>query len=137
MKKLSKSEVEFVVNEIFNEVSKNIIIKKDKEFNDNELSKELIEDYKLIKSIEEDLKSLEKIVRDKEDNLKKLYNINVNRDFNRYYNLYKIEEGKNYSLRSNVSYKLRGEIERKVMLENFKGKDIENLISSLVKEFSS
>jgi len=136
MKKLNKSEVEFVVNEIFNEVSENIIIKKDKEFNDNELSKELIEDYKLIKSIEEDLRSLEKIVRDKEDNLKKLYNINVNRDFNRY-NLYKIEKGKNYSLRSNVSYLVRGEIERKVMLENLKGNNIENLISSLVKEFSS
>lgn len=136
MKKLNKSEVEFVVNEIFNEVSENIIIKKDKEFNDNELSKELIEDYKLIKSIEEDLRSLEKIVRDKEDNLKKLYNINVNRDFNRY-NLYEIEKGKNYSLRSNVSYLVRGEIERKVMLENLKGNNIENLISSLVKEFSS
>lgn len=136
MKKLNKSEVEFVVNEIFNEVSENIIIKKDKEFNDNELSKELIEDYKLIKSIEEDLRSLEKIVRDKEDNLKKLYNINVNKDFGRY-NLYKIEEGKNYSLRSNISYKLRGEIERKVMLENLKGNNIEDLISSLVKEFSS
>lgn len=136
MKKLSKSEVEFVVSEIVNEVSKNIIIKKDKEFNDNELGKELIEDYKLIKSIEEDLKSLEKIVRDKEDNLKKLYNINVNRDFNRY-NLYKIEEGKNYSLRSNISYLMRGEIERKVMLENLKGNNIGDLISSLVKEFSS
>ena len=136
MKKLNKSEVEFVVNEIFNEVSENIIIKKDKEFNDNELSKELIEDYKLIKSIEEDLRSLEKIVRDKEDNLKKLYNINVNRDFNRY-NLYEIEKGKNYSLRSNVSYLVRGEIERKVMLENLKGNNIENLISSLIKEFSS
>ena len=136
MKKLNKSEVEFVVSEIVNEVSENIIVKKDKEFNDNELGKELIEDYKLIKSIEEDLKSLEKIVRDKEDNLKKLYNINVNKDFGRY-NLYKIEEGKNYSLRSNISYKLRGEIERKVMLENLKGNNIEDLISSLVKEFSS
>lgn len=136
MKKLNKSEVEFVVNEIFNEVSKNIIIKKDKEFNDNELSKELIEDYKLIKSIEEDLESLKNIVRDKEDNLNKLYNIKVNRDFNRY-NLFKIEEGKNYSLRNNISYKLKGEIERKVMLENLKGNNIENLISSLVKEFSS
>lgn len=136
MKKLSKSEVEFVVSEIVNEVSENIIIKKDKEFNDNELSKELIEDYKLIKSIEEDLESLKNIVRDKEDNLKKLYNIKVNRDFNRY-NLFKIEEGKNYCLRSNISYKLRGEIERKVMLENLKGNNIEDLISSLVKEFSS
>lgn len=136
MKKLNKSEVEFVVNEIFNEVSKNIIIKKDKEFNDNELSKELIEDYKLIKSIEEDLESLKNIVFKKEDNLNKLYNIKVNRDFNRY-NLFKIEEGKNYSLRSNISYLLKGEIERKVMLENLKGNNIEDLISSLVKEFSS
>ena len=136
MKKLNKSEVEFVVSEIVNEVSENIIVKKDKEFNDNELSKELIEDYKLIKSIEEDLESLKNIVFKKEDNLKKLYNINVNRDFNRY-NLYKIEEGKNYSLRNNISYRLRGEIERKVMLENLKGNNIENLISSLVKEFSS
>lgn len=136
MKKLNKSEVEFVVSEIVNEVSENIIIKKDKEFNDNELSKELIEDYKLIKSIEKDLESLKNIVRDKEDILNNIYNIKVNRDFNRF-NLYKIEEGKNYSLRSNISYKLRGEIERKVMLENLKGNNIENLINSLVKEFSS
>ena len=130
MKKLNNSEIEFVVNEIVNEVSKNIIINKDKEFNDNDLSN------KLIKSIEEDLKSLEKIVRDKEDKIKLLYNINVNRDFNRY-NLFEIEEGKIYSLRNNISYKLRGEIERKIMLENLKGNNIENLISSLVKEFSS
>ena len=136
MKKLNKSEVEFVVNEIVNEVSKNIIIKKDKEFNDNDLSNELIEDYKLIKSIEEDLESLKDIVRDKEDKIKLLYNINVNRDFNRY-KKFEIEEGKIYSLRNNISYKLRGEIDRKVMLENLKGNNIENLISSLVKEFSS
>ena len=136
MKKLNRSEVEFVVNEIVNEVSKNIIIKKDKEFNDNDLSKELIEDYKLIKSIEEDLESLKDIVRDKESKIKKLYNINVNRDFNRY-KKFEIEEGKIYSLRNNISYKLRGEIERKVMLENLKGNNIEDLISSLVKEFSS
>ena len=136
MKKLNKSEIEFVVNEIVNEVSKNIIIKKDKEFNDNDLSNELIEDYKLIKSIEEDLESLKNIVRDKEDKIKLLYNINVNRDFNRY-NKFEIEEGKIYSLRNNISYKLRGEIERKIMLENLKGNNIEDLISSLVKEFSS
>ena len=136
MKKLNKSEVEFVVNEIVNEVSENIIINKDKEFNDNDLSKELIEDYKLIKSIEEDLESLKDIVRDKESKIKKLYNINVNRDFNRY-NLFEIEEGKVYSLRNNINYKLRGEIERKVMLENLKGNNINDLISSLVKEFSS
>ena len=136
MKKLNKSEVEFVVNEIFNEVSENIIIKKDKEFNDNDLSKELIEDYKLIKSIEEDLESLKNIVRDKEDKIKLLYNINVNRDFNRY-KKFEIEEGKIYSLRNNISYELRGEIERKVMLENLKGNNIEDLISSLVKEFNS
>ena len=136
MKKLNRSEVEFVVNEIVNEVNKNIIINKDKEFNDNDLSKELIEDYKLIESIEEDLESLKNIVFKKEDNLKKLYNINVNRDFNRY-KKFEIEEGKIYSLRNNISYKLRGEIERKVMLENLKGNNIEDLISSLVKEFSS
>ena len=136
MKKLNNSEIEFVVNEIVNEVSKNIIIKKDKEFNDNDLSKELIEDYKLIKSIEEDLESLKNIVRDKEDKIKLLYNINVNRDFNRY-KKFEIEEGKIYSLRNNISYELRGEIERKVMLENLKGNNIEDLISSLVKEFSS
>ena len=136
MKKLNNSEIEFVVNEIVNEVSKNIIIKKDKEFNDNDLSNELIEDYKLIKSIEEDLESLKNIVRDKEDKIKLLYNINVNRDFNRY-KKFEIEEGKIYSLRNNISYKLRGEIERKVMLENLKGNNIEDLISSLVKEFSS
>ena len=136
MKKLNNSEVEFVVKEIFNEVSENIIINKDKEFNDNDLSKELIEDYKLIKSIEEDLESLKDIVRDKESKIKDLYNINVNRDFNRY-KKFEIEEGKIYSLRNNISYKLRGEIDRKVMLENLKGNNIENLISSLVKEFSS
>lgn len=136
MKKLNNSEIEFVVKEIVNEVSENIIINKDKEFNDNDLSNELIEDYKLIKSIEEDLESLKDIVRDKENKIKKLYNINVNREFNRY-NLFKIEEGKVYSLRNNISYKLRGEIERKVMLENLKGNNIEDLISSLVKEFSS
>jgi hypothetical protein len=136
MKKLNNSEIEFVVNEIVNEVSKNIIIKKDKEFNDNDLSKELIEDYKLIKSIEEDLESLKNIVRDKEDKIKLLYNINVNRDFNRY-KKFEIEEGKIYSLRNNISYELRGEIERKVMLENLKGNNIEDLISSLVKEFNS
>ena len=136
MKKLNRSEVEFVVNEIVNEVNKNIIINKDKEFNDNDLSKELIEDYKLIKSIEEDLESLKDIVRDKESKIKDLYNINVNRDFNRY-DLFEIEEGKVYSLRNNINYKLRGEIERKVMLENLKGNNIEDLISSLVKEFSS
>lgn len=136
MKKLNSSEIEFVVNEILNEVSENIIINKDKEFNDNDLSKELIEDYKLIKSIEEDLESLKDIVRDKESKIKLLYNINVNRDFNRY-NLFEIEEDKVYSLRNNISYKLRREIERKVMLENLKGNNIEDLISSLVKEFSS
>ena len=136
MKKLNNSEIEFVVNEIVNEVSKNIIINKDKEFNDNDLSNELIEDYKLIKSIEEDLESLKDIVRDKEDKIKLLYNINVNRDFNRY-KKFEIEEGKIYSLRNNISYKLRGEIERRVMLENLKGNNIEDLINSLVKEFSS
>lgn len=136
MKKLNNSEIEFVVKEIVNEVSENIIINKDKEFNDKYMCNELIEDYKLIKSIEEDLESLKDIVRDKESKIKKLYNINVNRDFNRY-NLFEIEEGKVYSLRNNISYKLRGEIERKVMLENLKGNNIEDLISSLVKEFSS
>jgi hypothetical protein len=136
MKKLNNSEVEFVVNEILNEVSENIIINKDKEFNNNVLSKELIENYKLIKSIEEDLESLKDIVRDRESKIKLLYNINVNRDFNRY-NLFEIEEGKVYSLRNNISYKLRREIERKVMLENLKGNNIEDLISNLVKEFSS
>lgn len=136
MKKLNNSEIEFVVNEIVNEVSKNIIINKDKEFNDNDLSNKLIKNYKLIKSIEEDLESLKDIVRDREDKIKLLYNINVNRDFNRY-KKFEIEEGKIYSLRNNISYKLRGEIERKVMLENLKGNNIEDLISSLVKEFSS
>lgn len=136
MKKLNKSEVEFVVKEIVNEVSENIINNKEVEFSNNIIGKELVEDYKLIKSIEEDLKSLEKIVRDKEDKIKLLYNINVNRDFNRY-NKFEIEEGKIYSLRNNISYKLRGEIERKIMLENLKGNNIEDLISSLVKEFSS
>ena len=136
MKKLNKSEVEFVVKEIVNEVSGNIINNKEVEFSNNIIGKELVEDYKLIKSIEEDLKSLEKIVRDKEDKIKLLYNINVNRDFNRY-NKFEIEEGKIYSLRNNISYKLRGEIERKIMLENLKGNNIEDLISSLVKEFSS
>ncbi len=136
MKKLNNSEVEFVVNEILNEVSENIIINKDKEFNNNVLSKELIENYKLIKSIEEDLESLKDIVRDRESKIKLLYNINVNRDFNRY-NLFEIEEGKVYSLRNNISFKLRREIERKVMLENLKGNNIEDLISNLVKEFSS
>ncbi len=136
MKKLNNSEIEFVVNEIVNEVSKNIIIKKDKEFNDNDLSNELIEDYKDIRIREENLVKLKDRVRDKEDKIKLLYNINVNRDFNRY-NLFEIEEGKIYSLRNNISYKLRGEISRKVMLENLKGNNIEDLISSLVKEFSS
>lgn len=136
MKKLNNSEIEFVVNEIVNEVSKNIIINKDEKFNNILMRKELIEDYKLIKSIEEDLESLKDIVRDREDKIKLLYNINVNRDFDRY-KKFEIEEGKIYSLRNNISYKLRGEIERKVMLENLKGNNIEDLISSLVKEFSS
>ena len=71
MKKLNKSEVEFVVNEIVNEVSKNIIINKDEKFNNILMRKELIEDYKLIKSIEEDLESLKDIVRDKESKIKR------------------------------------------------------------------
>ena len=135
MKKLNGSEIEFVVNEILNEVSENIIINKDKEFNDNDLSNELIEDYKLIKSIEEDLVKLKDKVRDKENKLKEFYNIKVNKVVN-IYNGFEIEKGKIYSLRNNISYMLRGEIKRKVMLENLKGNNIESLISSLVKEFS-
>ena len=135
MKKLNGSEIEFVVNEILNEVSENIIINKDKEFNDNDLSNELIEDYKLIKSIEEDLVKLKDKVRDKENKLKEFYNIKVNKVVN-IYNGFEIEKGKIYSLRNNISYMLRGEIKRKVMLENLKGNNIEDLISSLVKEFS-
>ena len=135
MKKLNSSEIEFVVNEILNEVSENIINNKEVEFSNNIIGKELVKDYKLIKSIEEDLESLKNIVRDKEDKIKLLYNIKVNRDFNRY-NEFEIEKGKIYSLRGNVDYKMKEEISRKVMLENLKGNNIEDLISNLVKEFS-
>ena len=137
MKKLNSSEIEFVVNEILNEVSENIINNKEVEFSNNIIGKELVEDYKLIKSIEEDLESLKNIVRSKEIKLKEIYNINVNRNFNRYgVNEFEIEKGKIYSLRGNVNYKIKEEISRKVMLENLKGNNIEDLISNLVKEFS-
>tara|TARA_R110000751_G_scaffold222139_1_gene324461 strand:- start:485 stop:895 length:411 start_codon:yes stop_codon:yes gene_type:complete len=136
MKKLNSSEIEFVVKEILNEVSENIINNKEVEFSNNKLGKELVEDYKDIRIREENLLKLKDRVRDKEIKLKEIYNIKVNRDFNRY-NEFEIEKGKIYSLRGNVYYKIKEEISRKVMLENLKGNNIEDLISSLVKEFSS
>ena len=129
MKKLNSSEIEFVVKEILNEVSENIINNKEVEFSNNKLGKELVEDYKDIRIREENLLKLKDRVRDKEIKLKEIYNIKVNRDFNRYDEI--------YSLRGNVYYKIKEEISRKVMLENLKGNNIEDLISSLVKEFSS
>tara|TARA_R110000744_G_scaffold35095_4_gene81522 strand:+ start:930 stop:1340 length:411 start_codon:yes stop_codon:yes gene_type:complete len=136
MKKLNSSEIEFVVKEILNEVSENIINNKEVEFSNNKLGKELVEDYKDIRIREENLLKLKDRVRDKEIKLKEIYNIKVNRDFNRY-DEFEIEKGKIYSLRGNVYYKIKEEISRKVMLENLKGNNIEDLISSLVKEFSS
>ena len=84
MKKLNSSEIEFVVKEILNEVSENIINNKEVEFSNNKLGKELVEDYKDIRIREENLLKLKDRVRDKEIKLKEIYNIKVNRDFNRY-----------------------------------------------------
>jgi len=136
MKKLNNSEMEFVVSEILNEVSKNIIINKDKELNDNKLGREIIGDYKDIRVKEENLESLKDSVRNKEIKLKEFYNIKVNKEFNRY-NEFEVEEGKIYSLRGNINYKMKEEISRKVMLENLKGNNIDDLINVLIKEFSS
>tara|TARA_R110000803_G_scaffold53867_2_gene110434 strand:- start:337 stop:747 length:411 start_codon:yes stop_codon:yes gene_type:complete len=136
MKKLNSSEIEFVVKEILNEVSENIINNKEVEFSNNIIGKELVEDYKDIIIREENLVKLKDRVRSKENKLKEIYNIKVNKDFNRY-DEFEIEKGKIYSLRGNVNYKIKEEISRKVMLENLKGNNIEDLISSLVKEFSS
>ena len=138
MKKLSKKELEVVVERIENEIKK---VKKEKLVKLFEES----EEGKRMRKLEEELKEELEEVNKKVEELRELGNSFLDREFGeRRYGLVDVERVDSFRGFSvgvvvgkyGVYNKGRGEIEKEIILEGLKGEfDLEELMKGMVEKF--
>ncbi len=137
MKKLSRIELDVVVNEVINNI-KLIEENKSKELFDKSENKDLfLSKVKEIEELEDKLSNLKDEIREienkfKEDNLRVFYNFNNNRNFG--------NKDKNYNLSlldgNCREYGLYKNIEKFIILEGIGNEmDIKKFIEELVEKF--
>ena len=136
MKKLSKMELDIVVNEVMNGI-KVIEENKCKELFDKSENKDLfLNKVKEIEELENKVELLKNEIREienkfKEDNLRVFFNSKINRSFgsNKSFNISLINDKSN-------SYSLYKEIEKCIVLEGISSDfDIKKFIEELIEKF--
>lgn len=136
MKKLSKMELDIVVNEVINGV-KVIEENKCKELFDKSENKDLfLNKVKEIEELEDKIDLLKNEIREienkfKEDNLRVFFNSKMNRSFgsNKSFNISLINSNSN-------SYSLYKDIEKCIVLEGISSEfDIKKFIEELIEKF--
>jgi hypothetical protein len=136
MKKLSKIELDVVVNEVINNIKK-IEEDKSKELFENSKNKDLfLSKVKEIDELEEKLNLLNKEIRDiekkfNEDNLRVFYINKNNRNWRDEEKLF------NISLKDNKggSFGLYKDIEKEIILSSLEELNIRDLIKDLIEKF--
>jgi len=134
MKKLSKLELDIVVNEVINNIKKIEENKSLEIFNKNNNKDLFLNKINEIEELEDKLNLLKKEVREienkiEEDNIKVFYLDKRNRGFNsKLFNInLKDSKGNSYSL-----YK---EIEKEIILNSLEELNIKDLIKDLIEKF--
>jgi hypothetical protein len=136
MKKLSKMELDIVINEVINGV-KVIEENKCKELFDKSENKDLfLNKVKEIEELEDKIDLLKNEIREienkfKEDNLRVFFNSKMNRSFgsNKSFNISLINSNSN-------SYSLYKDIEKCIVLEGISSEfDIKKFIEELIEKF--